>query len=470
MKINIVKLKRCSNFIIVIFLTTLIVWVYRKALSISFAQDDFVFLNRVAQVKSVKDFVDLFLRSDHFYRPFPRVAFLLAEYSVFGKYAYGYHATNIVIHILNSLLLIKIVQRFINNSIIYFGTGLFYAIHPIHYLSILWISGIQELLVVFGLLLSLYLVILHIERHSYIWYIFALISFSVALLSKEIAVIFPVWLIIVISRYNLSIQTKIRILTGFVVLVIFYFILYQSKSGVDTNNGPYSIRVNINVFLINIRLYLLDTLGLRTAKIELNKILIVFMVFVGFILLVIREKYYRWLMLLGLSWFVSALLPIIFLSSHNYSYYLSVSWIGGSLILALILNYIVSAVKLTKSTWEMIIKRIILISMCLLWYFHAQKYIEHQWNIDVGGIRMKSQLSTSIMQNLQNEYPTLPINSKLYIRNVSEYDINASGRESMFTFFYPSLQQVIFENRTVISIDELKRQKIYIFEYKQTSN
>src|SRR5258708_7513073 len=56
---------------------------FRAGLTYYFAQDDFAFLARLAQVRTPLQWLDLFLRNDHFYRPVARVLLLGIPYALF---------------------------------------------------------------------------------------------------------------------------------------------------------------------------------------------------------------------------------------------------------------------------------------------------------------------------------------------------------------------------------------------------
>ena len=119
------------------------------------------------------------------------------EYQVWGDNSTGYHITNILLHIMNSLLLVVVFRRMMGmKSVAAWIGSLLFAVHPLNVESVAWIIERKNLLALCFYLLSA----LAYERHvglkcsRYLWFSFLL--FLCAMLSKTIAVTLPLALLI----------------------------------------------------------------------------------------------------------------------------------------------------------------------------------------------------------------------------------------------------------------------------------
>ncbi len=127
------------------------------------------------------------------YRPLLSLSFM-ADYTVWGLSPWGYHLTNTLLHVLNSILIYFLARMYVPAIPALMATLLF-AVHPIHTEAVTYISGRGELIMTF-FLLSGVLVFLKSEKHtSWLLYLVSLPLFFFALLTKETAVIFPLLLL-----------------------------------------------------------------------------------------------------------------------------------------------------------------------------------------------------------------------------------------------------------------------------------
>ena len=131
------------------------------------------------------------------YTPLVLVSYAL-EYRLFGLDAGAFHATNLVLHILNSLLVFWLVSLVAGGTGIGFVTALIFAVHPLHVEPVAWIQGRKDLLFSFFYLSALisYWTFLRKGRRPLL-YGLSVLLFAFALFSKLAAISFPlvVWLL-----------------------------------------------------------------------------------------------------------------------------------------------------------------------------------------------------------------------------------------------------------------------------------
>ncbi|HOX99777.1 MAG TPA: hypothetical protein PLJ49_11335, partial [Smithella sp.] len=65
---------------------------------------------------------------------------LMADYELYGLHAGGYHVTNLVLHILSTLLLFWLFHRMTGALWKSAFVAAFFALHPLHVESVAWVS------------------------------------------------------------------------------------------------------------------------------------------------------------------------------------------------------------------------------------------------------------------------------------------------------------------------------------------
>jgi len=132
------------------------------------------------------------------------------DYALWGSQPWGYHLTNVLLFALNTWLFTLLTWYLLSDlakrkyylpktvtPALWFS-GLLFACHPLHVEVVAWISQRKELLAFTFTLLTL-LAYWRFTRHSRIWsreYLLTLLALSAALMSKPIAVILPLILLI----------------------------------------------------------------------------------------------------------------------------------------------------------------------------------------------------------------------------------------------------------------------------------
>ncbi|MEM7103820.1 MAG: tetratricopeptide repeat protein [Bacteroidota bacterium] len=119
------------------------------------------------------------------------------NYQSSGLNPYGYHLTNMVIHVLNIILVFFLFFYFSRKNLsVAFITAFVFGIHPMHVESVTWISERKDVLYAFFFVAGMisYLRYLRQADKRFLW--MALILFLLSCLSKAMAVVFPVVLLL----------------------------------------------------------------------------------------------------------------------------------------------------------------------------------------------------------------------------------------------------------------------------------
>ena len=157
-----------------------------------------------------------------YYRPLTNLSYYL-DRRLWGTNASGFHLTNVLLHILNTLLVFALASSLIGGRAIPCLAALFFAAHPIHTESVDLVQGRTDLLSGLFFLSSLLLFIQRLKKGSSFFYGASLLAFFFALLSKEMAVTLPLILLLYSSLFRQPGQKGPWLLSApfFVVLGIY---------------------------------------------------------------------------------------------------------------------------------------------------------------------------------------------------------------------------------------------------------
>lgn len=173
--------------------------VFSRALDVFFISDDFVVLSTVLAGK----FSPTWARTQGgFFRPLFTLTFFI-DYAIWGLRPIGFHLTNLVLHVLNSLLLVLFTRRLVRpqglapaaQGLVPVAAGFMFLLHPSHSEAVSWISGRADLLATFFCLLSLLFYCSYLESRLTRRLLVSLVTFGLALLSKESAICLPLLLL-----------------------------------------------------------------------------------------------------------------------------------------------------------------------------------------------------------------------------------------------------------------------------------
>jgi Tfp pilus assembly protein PilF len=139
------------------------------------------------------------------------------DYALWGLNPMGHHLTSIVLHVLNTVIVILLARRLINERYpersisptpleyekssvcAALVAGLLFALHPIHVESVAWVAERKDVLCAFFYLLSLLAYINYastVQKKTKLNYMLSLFLFILALMSKPMAVTLPFVLLI----------------------------------------------------------------------------------------------------------------------------------------------------------------------------------------------------------------------------------------------------------------------------------
>jgi tetratricopeptide (TPR) repeat protein len=175
------------------------------------------------------------------------------DYQFYGLNAGGYHLTNLILHILSTLLLFWIFCRMTGEIWKSAFIASFFALHPLHIESVAWISERKDVLGAFLWMLTLRLYVYYTERPVLKRYLLVVIAFVLALLSKPMVITLPLILILMdfwpLKRFEsresnvLMWQVKEKLPLLILSLVLVFITFYTPGSNVSYKFLPLQDRL-----------------------------------------------------------------------------------------------------------------------------------------------------------------------------------------------------------------------------------
>ncbi len=307
-----------------------------------------------------------------------------------------YHLLNILIHVLNSILVYKLLQLIVKNKNASFIGALFFLLHPVQIESVAWVSELRGVLSTFWGLIFLFM---HIKknmdpalkkrmRHYIIQYIFLLLAVT----SKPTAIAFPVIAFIFDYLYfKRPLKTSIySFLPALIVIIPVSIITVLVQPGDEQSSitsplwmRPFIASDSINFYLQKILwAHPLATSYGRTNNILMNEWWFYLTPVIPISILFFTIKQYRRhpLMLISFLIFIIGFLPVSGIIRHAYQSWSNVadrfiyfSIFGFSVILA----YGLSSQKTSK---YLIYPSIILL---VAYFFYGKFYQVPVWKNSV---------------------------------------------------------------------------------------
>ena len=267
-----------------------------------------------------------------FYRPILMASFAL-DYHQWGLEPFGYHISNILIHLGNALLVYGIIRLVFRRELLAFFTSMLFVLHPVQTEAVTYISGRADLLAAFFCLLSLYFFITYLDFDGYrkrLYFVASALSFLFAMLSKESAAVFPFILFFYeacFRREELKGKRSAKYIAYAAILLIYtivrHFVLLNVKSSL-TVSGPIPLLNRFclipSIIITNIKILLFPG-GLHMERSEFlferphsffdHRVIIALSVLIAVAVFVwlVRKRHNE--ALFGFGWFILLLTPVL---------------------------------------------------------------------------------------------------------------------------------------------------------------
>jgi tetratricopeptide (TPR) repeat protein len=188
----------------------------------------------------------------------------MLDCQLYGLDPRGHHATNVLLHILNTLLLFALFAAMTRSPWRSATVALLFSIHPLHVESVAWISERKDLLSTLLGLLSVWAYVAYARRGDVYRYLLAALFLSLALMSKAMVVTLP-FVFLLIDYWPLRRTPSRRMFIEKIPLLLLAagtsvvtFIVQQNAGGMETAN-PIPIAARLANALVSYATYIIKT-------------------------------------------------------------------------------------------------------------------------------------------------------------------------------------------------------------------
>ena len=217
-----------------IILTLILVFIaYLPVLNAGFVNwddDDYVVKNKaITSFSNMGELLTGSVQGNH--HPLTMISLAL-NYAISGLNPLSYHLFNLILHLLNTFLVYKLASRLSNNSaIVSFTTALLFGIHPLHVESVAWVSERKDVLYAFFFLLGFLSYVRYTAKKLRKDYILTFIWFTLSILSKPAAIIFPAVLFVFDFYFRRKFDVKIFLekIPFFLVAAVFAYLTLSAQ-------------------------------------------------------------------------------------------------------------------------------------------------------------------------------------------------------------------------------------------------
>ena len=303
--------------------------------------DDFVHIGRL----STASIHDVLAHSDPFgfFRPVAHLT-LLAEGRVFGFTPAGFRVTNVLIHVVVCLLVLRIARRLLPPRAAVLAALAFVLTPKAHTVAVLWASARPELLMsVFSLLAILSW--LRWEGGDARWLLLTAACYVTALLAKETAALLPVLLLFSGTEQSRLVTKRRLVAVAAITLSALIPLSLRIAAGglmPDVGHQHYSFDLSLWRFFRSFEVYLPRALPSSVA-------LVVLVGLPGIadwrgVRDVVAQPYTKRLALYALLWFLIFLLPVFPIPARS-ELYLYLPGAGWCLLAGYLVDGLISVVQ-----------------------------------------------------------------------------------------------------------------------------
>ena len=179
-----------------------------------------------------------------FYHPITWLSLMLDTH-LFGNKPFGYLFSNLLLHILNTLLLYLILDKLTRLPFHSAVVAMLFAIHPLHIESVAWIAERKDVLSAFFWMLTIWCYIAYVNKHRTGPYILVHLVYLMGLMSKPMLVTLPMILLLLdywpLERYQKGFSETEKTWRKFALLVKEKLLLFalSATAGVWTIIAQY---------------------------------------------------------------------------------------------------------------------------------------------------------------------------------------------------------------------------------------
>jgi Flp pilus assembly protein TadD len=225
-----------------------VVLVYGNSLLFDFVWDDATIIverggffsdpSNISTILDSEDSTHVSGRKNPYYRPLNILTYML-DYHLWGHDPFWYHLENLLFHALVVILIFLLVDAVFGDGILAFITAILFAVHPVNAEAVSFVSARNNMLCT-GLFFASLLALWKSRQNGCRWATGALLLFFLSLLSKESAVVIPLFLAsLALFTKEKKLEASGSALLSYLAVLFLYFIIRFFVLGAFTSEvGP----------------------------------------------------------------------------------------------------------------------------------------------------------------------------------------------------------------------------------------
>ena len=175
------------------------------------------------------------------------------EYRFFKLNPFIYHLTNLILHLMNGLLVFCLMMMLKGGVVTSLVVSLLFGIHPLHVESVAWISERKDVLYSLFFLGSMVVYLTYLKTRGKRFYFLSLFLFLLSLLSKSMAVTFPLVLFLCDYLFDRKFDRKslVEKIPFLAMAFIFGIMAFFAQGSPKTMSQQLSSPFSKNIFIIS---------------------------------------------------------------------------------------------------------------------------------------------------------------------------------------------------------------------------
>jgi tetratricopeptide (TPR) repeat protein len=303
---------------------------YSNSLQNGFMLDDHLILFGEQGVEQYNSFLDVFTEKlGSFYRPVGHLV-LAVSYSLFGSQVAGYHLGNLGLFFLICMMFFVITELLFANRRLSLLAAVLYALHPINGMLVNYVTASILSTYILTLEFSFALFILWLKNGKQSLYVLSLLCFAMALLSHEMSLMFPVYLLCLLHFLkNFTLKRSLWTCLPFFSMSSVYFLIrlrFVSLGGAFTlpaDTPTPALRsyvatiLDLSYWYVSKLVSQRDIIFLWSSELATDDLNLKFILAAGVLIGILYLIFIRWgkgLNAFSLAIFVAGLAPISFAS------------------------------------------------------------------------------------------------------------------------------------------------------------
>jgi tetratricopeptide (TPR) repeat protein len=246
---------------------------------------------------------------DNYWRPLLLFSFSL-DYKIGGLEPFFYHLQNLVWHMAASCLFFLLLARLVRNNLAALFGALLFAAHPLQAEAVSYVAGRADPMHTALLLGSIMFFLKYSDTRKNYFFVWSLVFFAFALLTKERAIIFPaiislITLLPTTKQHGHSLKKIVRLLTPYFIIAGIYL----------------ALRMTVLHFTDTFDLGAQDSLGIPSLWIQLLTYFKALAIYAGLLIwpaklymeksITLPTSLWNWQVLAGIAIFTTTLFVII---------------------------------------------------------------------------------------------------------------------------------------------------------------